>query len=148
MLWFFPIYNQCRFLFTSGIGPDILINVHYVPYFVGIKAERWILKRVFQENKARQIFRKMNISYTLIRSRTCAYHGVRNFWFSENLVCLVFLKHLFWDSPFYLITHDLGSLDFFKFLFQGKTKDFQFGDLLKITYRKYLRYFLSWNILV
>ena len=27
-------------------------------------------KRVFQENKARQIFRKTNISYPLIRTRT------------------------------------------------------------------------------
>ena len=34
---------------------------------VGIKAKGRISKRVFQENKARQIFRKTNISYPLIR---------------------------------------------------------------------------------
>ena len=34
--------------------------------FVGNKAKGRISKRVLQENKARQIFRKMNISYTLI----------------------------------------------------------------------------------
>ena len=34
--------------------------------FVGHKAKRRILKRVFQENKARQMFRKTNISYPLM----------------------------------------------------------------------------------
>ena len=34
------------------------------------KAKGRISKHVFQENKARQIFRKMNISYLLIRTRT------------------------------------------------------------------------------
>ena len=38
--------------------------------FVGNKAKGRISKRVFQENKARQIFRKENISYPLIRTRT------------------------------------------------------------------------------
>ena len=45
---------------------------------VGNKAKGQISKRVFQENKARQIFRKTNISYPLIRTRMCAYQGVRN----------------------------------------------------------------------
>ena len=31
-----------------------------------------------------KIFRKTNISYPLIRTRTCAYQGVRNVSFSEN----------------------------------------------------------------
>ena len=72
--------------------------------FVGNKAKWRISKRVFQENKARQIFRKTNISYPLIRTRTCVYQGVRNVCFSENLTCFVFLKHPFWDSLFCLIT--------------------------------------------
>ena len=38
--------------------------------FVGNKAKGRISKRVFQENKARQIFQKTNISYLLIRTRT------------------------------------------------------------------------------
>ena len=46
-----------------------------------------ISKRVFQENRARQIFRKTNISYTLIHIRTCVYQGIRNVCFSENLGC-------------------------------------------------------------
>ena len=32
----------------------------------------------------RKIFRKTNISNPLIRTRTCAYQGVRNVSFSEN----------------------------------------------------------------
>ena len=39
-------------------------------YIVGNKAKKWISEQVFQQNKARQIFRKTNISYPLIRTRT------------------------------------------------------------------------------
>ena len=74
---------------------------------MGNKAKERISKRVFQENKARQIFRKTNISYPLICTRTCAYQGVRNVCFSENLTCFVFLKHPFWYSRFCLITDEL-----------------------------------------
>ena len=74
---------------------------------VGNKAKGRISKRVFQENKACQIFRKTNISYPLIRTRTCGYQGVRNVCFSENLACFVFLKHPFWDSPFCLMTDEI-----------------------------------------
>ena len=63
-----------------------------------------ISKRVFPEIKARQIFRKTNISDPLIRTRTCAYQGVINIHFSESLASFVFLKHPFWDSPICLIT--------------------------------------------
>ena len=38
---------------------------------------------------------------------TCAYQGVRNIRFSQNLTCFIFLKQPFWDSPFRLITDDL-----------------------------------------
>ena len=48
---------------------------------------------MFQENKVHQIFQKTNISYPLIRTRTCAYQEVRNVCFSENLAGFVFLKH-------------------------------------------------------
>ena len=72
-----------------------------------------ISKRVFQENKARQIFRKTNISYPLIRTlrtgvsikestpnfpkskhflRACAYQGVRNVRFREIWSKICFLE--------------------------------------------------------
>ena len=44
--------------------------------------------------------------------RTCAYQVVRNVRFSENLVCFVFLKHPFWDSPLCLITDETSYLRF------------------------------------
>ena len=50
-----------------------------------------ISKQLLQENKARQIFRKTNIFYSLIRTRTCAYQGTINVCFSESLAGLCFL---------------------------------------------------------
>ena len=73
---------------------------------VGNIAKRRISKRVFQETKAHQIFQKMNISYSLIRTYTSAYQGVISVYFSEDLVCFGFLKHPCWDSPFCLITDE------------------------------------------
>ena len=80
--------------------------------FVGNQAKGRIWKRVFQENKALQIFRKGNISYPLIRTRmirTYVYQGVRNVRFSENLAYFVFLKYSFWVSLFCLITDVLND---------------------------------------
>ena len=72
--------------------------------YIKNKAKGRISKQVFQENEARQIFRKTNISYPLTGTFTCAYQVVRNVCFSENLTCFVFLKHPFRDSPFCFIT--------------------------------------------
>ena len=63
----------------------------FIFLIVSNKAKGRISKLVLQENKARQIFQKTNISYTLIRIHTTAYLGVRNVRFSENLACFVFL---------------------------------------------------------
>ena len=51
--------------------------------FVGNKAKGRLFKQMLQENKARQIFQKTNISHPLIRT-----HRIR---FSENLAHFVFL---------------------------------------------------------
>ena len=96
--------QKCQIIFQFPIGQTGIYD-SWTPYktikeFVRNKAKGQISKRVFQENKARQIFRKMNISYLLIHTRKFAYQEVRNTRFSENL----FLKHPFWDSPFFLIT--------------------------------------------
>ena len=42
-----------------------------------------------------------------MRTRTCAYQGIKNVRFSENLACFVFLKQQFWDSPLCLITDEI-----------------------------------------
>ena len=39
---------------------------------------------MLQENKARQVFQKTNISDPLIRTRTSAYQGVSNVLFRKN----------------------------------------------------------------
>ena len=68
-----------------------------------IKQKGSTSKRVFQENKARQIFRKTNIFYPLIRTRACAYQGVKDVRFSENLACFVFLSTCSEIRPFALL---------------------------------------------
>ena len=50
---------------------------------VSNKAKGRILKRVFQENKARQIFRKTNISDPLIRTRMCMSGGKKCSFFGK-----------------------------------------------------------------
>ena len=54
-MWFFPQNFYYYYIIIKML------------HIVGNKAKGWISKRVFQENKARQIFRKTNISYPLIR---------------------------------------------------------------------------------
>ena len=73
-------------------------------FFLGYNVKGWISKRVLQENKARQILRKTNISYPLIGTRTS---GCKNARFSENLAGFILLKHSFWYSPLCLITDEL-----------------------------------------
>ena len=53
------------------------------------------------------VTQKYLVMLLVLLVRMCAYQGVRNVRFSENLGCFVFLKHPFWDSPFYLITDEL-----------------------------------------
>ena len=77
---FFKVYfslNVWFSIFTEG-------RLTFITQFIGNKAKGRISKRVFQEKKVRQIFRKTNIFYPLIRIRTCAYQGVRNVSFSKS----------------------------------------------------------------
>ena len=114
--WWVCGFNKTRVLVTFARYDNNLILKHVWRYilarkiklifeFAGNKAKERISKRVFQENKARQIFLKNDISYPLISTRTCAYQGVRN-------ACFVFLKYPFWDSPFCLITDELNVFHF------------------------------------
>ena len=82
---------------------------------VGNKPKGQISKRMFQENKACQIFRKTNISYPLIRTRTYVYQGVRNVRFPENLAYFASSKHRFWDSSFWLLANELARFAIFSF---------------------------------
>ena len=69
-------------------APNISKNEHFLP---PDKAKGRISKHVLQENKARHILQKTNISYPLIGTCTYVYQGVRNNCFSENLLCFEFL---------------------------------------------------------
>ena len=74
---------------------------------VGHKAKGRILKRVFQEKKAHQIFRKTNIYYPLISTRTCTYQSVRNVCFRKIWRAFFLLETPDFRSPFCLITDDI-----------------------------------------
>ena len=76
---------SCHFLFISLFS-------YILQQIVSNNTKGEIFKRVFQENKAQQIFRKTNISYPSIRTR--AYQGVRNVPFSENLVLCFLVTHV------------------------------------------------------
>ena len=59
---------------------------HTIAFFVGNKAKGLIRKRVFQENKAHQIFRKTNISYPLIRTNEVTNLNI--------ILVIIFMKFL------------------------------------------------------
>ena len=64
-----PLDRQCLHLQASKNIQVSTVIIRKIIYseFVGNKAKGRISKRVFQESKARQNFRKTNISYPLIR---------------------------------------------------------------------------------
>ena len=64
-LWF-----HCTQVLTDTLQHILKGTAKYRSEVVGNKAKARISKRVFQENKAREIFRKTNISYPLIRTST------------------------------------------------------------------------------
>ena len=80
------------YILTVYFGVVDSLNLRF--RLVGNKAKGRISKRVFQENKARQIFRKTDMSYSMIHTRTCPYRGVRNIRFFEKCGVLCFLETL------------------------------------------------------
>ena len=87
--------NQVSIQLFPNSFTKVLVTLSFLKKSSVIGQKKRISKQVLKENKACQIFQKTNISYPLIRTRTCVYHGVRNFHFSENLACFVFLKQPF-----------------------------------------------------
>ena len=66
-------------MYYKEIVCELFMKIIYT-YYVDNKAKRWISKRVFQENKARQVFRKTKIPTPwYAHVRRCAYQGVRKF---------------------------------------------------------------------
>ena len=49
------------------------------------RAKSQISKRMLQENTARRILQKINISCSLIRTRACAYQGAKNVPISRSM---------------------------------------------------------------
>ena len=73
---------------------------------VGNKAKGWISKRVFQENKARQVFRKTNIFYPLIRTHTINFaHSI--LLGDQSWITLKFSYFSVWSLFWWLRWHEL-----------------------------------------
>ena len=94
------------------------------------KVKGQISKRVFQENKACQIFRKTSISYPLIRTRTCAYQGVRNvrclsggkkcsFFGKFGMLCFCETPALRFTILPYYRRNNATAIDIFAYWFRG-----------------------------
>ena len=64
------IFQPCS-TYNIEVMPLTTIGGLLWRYIVGNKAKGRMSKPVFQENKARQVFRKTNISYPLICICTC-----------------------------------------------------------------------------
>ena len=76
--------------FDSFVSPRVFIN-----------PRSWMVLNMYKKKNfrsldkgsliyyVRKIFRKTNISYTLIRTHLCAYQGVRNVSFSENFANVI-----------------------------------------------------------
>ena len=77
------------------------ISIYTIPLVIRQKGESQ--NGCFKKTKHAKFSEKRNF---LRLDRHSAYQGLRNIRFSENLMCFVFLKHPFWDSPFCLITDD------------------------------------------
>ena len=81
----------------------LLKSLVFCSYFFGGKAKGRISKRVLQVNKARQIFRKTNMSYPLVQTHVCVSGGKKRSFFAKfDLLCfLVTLVLRFALLPYY-----------------------------------------------
>ena len=75
--------HLCQILASNQFFPGHSLNLlYYISKFLSSKS-KFSLKGLFIYY-IREIFRKTNISYLLIRARTCAYQELRNVCLSEN----------------------------------------------------------------
>ena len=74
--------NSEKYFCWSPSGPAL--NKYSIAIFTGILQKMEHCCNGLSIKNVRKIFRKINISNPLIRTRTCAYQGVRNVSFSGN----------------------------------------------------------------
>ena len=68
--------------------------------------------------------------------------------FSENLACLVFLKHPFWDSPFCLISDELCRFEHFQNFLKSSlsTLALKYARNRKLSYLVEYRILFIWGL--
>ena len=85
-------FAQFRFFICSLKDSAPMRVVSEMQGNVKANLEGRISKRVFQGNKARIVFRKTNISYPLIRTRTCCVSGGKKCSFFRKFEMLCFVE--------------------------------------------------------
>ena len=127
--WIKGICNLLKNLKIIGTSSNIQLN-NFPGSFYSISKKLFFIKASFKLKNSlspscknsffnhikmgniSMFFKNLSDVHLIWHVRTCAYQGVRNVRFLENLACFVFLKYPFWDSPFRLITNDLFQLQF------------------------------------
>ena len=94
-----PLKFACLVKFIIPVNSTIASITKTIGIYVHLKNEK---------NTSSVIREKGCVSVCISGFYACAYQRVRNVRFLENLACFVFLKHPFWDSPFWLISDNLS----------------------------------------
>ena len=90
---------------TSRIK-NLLPHMNIIQIFLWFYSPLFIFRKIqmlwFTNREVLQLLATILINWYFVfnKAKRCAYEGVRNVRFSENLVCFVFLLPLSWDSPF------------------------------------------------
>ena len=94
-----PLKFACLVKFIIPVNSTIASITKTIGIYVHLKNEK---------NTSSVIREKGCVSVCISGFYACAYQRIRNVRFLENLACFVFLKHPFWDSPFWLISDNLS----------------------------------------
>ena len=94
--WWSFVCQRYRKSFFEAVSCDYFVlqqkncDERMTVYILGNRAKGQISKRVFQENKTRQIFRKKNNSYPLICRRTCVSRSKKCSFFRKfDVLCFL-----------------------------------------------------------
>ena len=122
--WIKGICNLLKNLKIIGTSSNIQLN-NFPGSFYSISKKLFFIKASFKLKNSlspscknsffnhikmgniSMFFKNLSDVHLIWHVRTCAYQGVRNVRFLENLACFAFLLPPFWDSHFCLVTDDI-----------------------------------------
>ena len=118
-------HSKCQLQFADHVSQwksrvRKIISFHFFNVLTCYEVKAWSLGTPCKRNLVSKLHNSHVINF--VRVCTCAYQGVKNVRFSENLTYFVFLKHPFWDSPFYIIADEVWCGQYFPFLKQSNSR--------------------------